>query len=63
MNGGTDASQGKALNKIIKSKYECEKVSDPDSSRIEKLKKDMEDLNKIDMIVSDTYFISGHRDM
>lgn len=63
MNGGTDASQGKALNKIIKSKYECEKVSDPDSSRIEKLKKDMEDLNKIDMIVSDTYFISGHRDI
>ena len=67
MNGSTDASQGKALNKLIKSKYEYEKVSDPDSDRIEKLKKDMENLKKIDMALNEdyenTYFISGHRDI
>ena len=67
MNGGTDASQGKALNKIIKNKYEYEKISDPDQSRIEKLQKDLEDIEKIDMIKEDfyenTYFISGHRDI
>lgn len=67
MNGGTDASQGKALNKIIKSKYEYEKISDPDSSRIEELQKMLDDMKKMDMIVEDnyinTYFISGHREI
>lgn len=67
MNGGTDASQGKALNKLIKGKYEYEKISDPDPSIIEKLQKDMEDMKKMDMLREDfyknTYFISGHRDI
>jgi hypothetical protein len=67
MNGGTDASQGKALNKTIKSKYEYEKVSDPDKSRIEKLQKMLDEQINADMISNDnymnTYFISGHRNI
>ena len=67
MNGGTDASQGKALNKIIKSKYENEKISDPDVSRIEKLSKELDEMKRMDLIIENkyinTYFISGHRDI
>ena len=48
MNGGTDASQGKALNKIIKSKYEYEKINGPDSSRIEELQKRLDEMKKMD---------------
>lgn len=60
MNGGTDASQGKALNKIIKSKYEYENVGTADVNDIkEKMMKDEE--KTID--ISNTYFISGHRDL
>lgn len=33
--GGTDISQGKTLNKIIKGKYEFEKLNGPDSSVFE----------------------------
>lgn len=60
INGGTDASQGKTLNKVIKGKYEYEKVGDADMDELSK------ELNKIEDDDSDklhTYFISGHRDI
>ena len=44
INGGTDASQGKTLNKVIKNKYDFEKISDPDSTVIEKLKTQFNEL-------------------
>lgn len=58
--GGTDASQGKTLNKVIKGKYEYEKLEDANLELIN------EELNKVDELVTDvqnTYFISGHRDI
>ena len=60
LGGGTDASQGKTLNKIIKGKYEYEKITD---INIEKLLNQLyEDEEKVEDI-SDTYFISGHRNL
>jgi len=59
--GGTDASQGKALNKVIKNKYEYEKVND--AADVQKI---MEELNKTEeesIDVANTYFISGHRNI
>ena len=35
MNGGLDGSNGKALNRYIKPKYECEKIADKDVNEIE----------------------------
>lgn len=60
--GGTDASQGKTLNKVIKSKYEFEKGENKD---VKKLFDILEGLNKIDNItdISEVFFISGHRDI
>lgn len=67
MNGGTDVSQGKSLNKIIKNKYENEKISGPDATRIEKLTKELNEMKQMDLIKNDnyinTYFISGHRNI
>lgn len=65
INGGTDVSQGKTLNKVIKNKYDYEKISDPDSMVIDKLQTRLneiiaEDTKKAED-VSNTYFISGHR--
>jgi hypothetical protein len=58
--GGTDASQGKTLNKVIKNKYEFEKIGEADMEAIaNELKKQEE--NVID--VNNTYFISGHRNI
>lgn len=60
ISGGTDASHGKTLNKIIKSNYEYEKVGNADVAQIqaELLKKEDTDND-----ISSTYFISGHRDI
>ena len=58
--GGTDASQGKTLNKVIKGKYEYEKIGNADMDKI------YEELNKteeVEVDVENTYFISGHRDI
>jgi hypothetical protein len=52
--GGTDVSQGKTLNKVIKSKYDYEKLED---SNLDELRDEM---NKLDMVSNDkniTYFI------
>ena len=60
MAGGTDAYQGKTLNKVIKNKYEYERLDDADLVAIEN------DFNKEDEKeedISNTYFISGHRDI
>ncbi len=37
MHGGLDGSNGKALNKFIKNKYECEKLDDVSTDYAEKL--------------------------
>jgi hypothetical protein len=57
--GGTDASQGKTLNKVIKGKYEYKRIEDRDVQSI------LEEMNRkeINEDISITYFISGHRDL
>lgn len=58
--GGTDASQGKTLNKLIKSKYEFERVEDKSIQLL------TEEYNNTIIKESDkykTWFISGHRDI
>lgn len=60
INGGTDASQGKTLNKVIKNKYEYEKVGNADMIALQaEFNKSMEEEND----VTNTYFISGHREI
>ena len=56
--GGTDASQGKTLNKIIKGKYDYKRIEDRD---VQELLTEMN--QKEENNVLDTYFISGHRDL
>lgn len=58
--GGTDSSQGKTLNKVIKSKYEFEKAED---KSIEDLFNEMNKLIEEDNDISQTFFISGHRNI
>lgn len=58
--GGTDASQGKTLNKVIKGKYEYEKIGDAD---VQKIKDELSRLEDDVADVKNTYFISGHRDI
>lgn len=57
--GGTDASQGKTLNKVIKSKYEFEKS---ENKNVQELFEEMNRLNN-EVDNSTTYFISGHRNL
>lgn len=58
--GGTDVSQGKSLNKFIKSKYECERLED---SNLDKLRDEMNSENETESNRNITYFISGHRNI
>ena len=58
--GGTDASQGKTLNKVIKGKYNFERVAD---ESIELLKEEYEKQCEKTNEKWVTYFISGHRDI
>ena len=58
--GGTDASQGKTLNKIIKGKYEYKRIED---RNVQELLNEMIQLDKKDNDWMNTYFISGHRDI
>ena len=57
--GGTDASQGKALNKVIKNRYEYKRIDD---RNIEELLTELNESEEIDETLN-TYFISGHRDI
>ena len=60
INGGTDASQGKTLNKVIKNKYDYEKVGEADMNALAaELQKQEEETFDI----LNTYFISGHRNI
>ena len=56
--GGTDASQGKTLNKVIKTKYEFIKLEDKSIDEI---------LNELNKLTEEdkhlTYFVSGQRDL
>lgn len=58
-NGGTEGSQGKALNQFIKNKYQFEKMEAKDVRLL------MEEMNKLDDPTRKlkTYFVSGHRDI
>lgn len=62
--GGTDVSQGKTMNKIIKPRYQYERQEDKDTGelirRMQELFRKQEEEEKI---VENTYFISGHRDI
>jgi hypothetical protein len=57
--GGTDASQGKTLNKVIKNKYQYKRVEDRNVQELlnELHKKEEKSTKDI------TYFVSGHRDL
>ena len=57
--GGTDASQGKTLNKIIKNKYDYERLADKNVLELLTEMSQNDDLEDI----FNTYFISGHRDL
>lgn len=58
--GGTDTSNGKTLNKVIKSKYEFERVEDVSVDTLfEEMKTIMEKQND----KYNTFFISGHRNI
>ena len=62
--GGTDASNGKTLNKNIKSKYEYEKLDDTNIADLEEeLRRLIAEENQKKLDISNTYFISGHRDI
>lgn len=59
--GGTDASQGKTLNKVIKGKYEYEKVNA--AADVQKIMDELNKQEEDDTDIENTYFISGHRDL
>lgn len=71
LSGGIDASQGKTLNKVIKTKYEYEKVNGLSIEEIqERLRQaeDEENTAKSEEKANNnekekTYFISGHRNL
>lgn len=58
--GGTDASQGKTLNKVIKNKYQYKRVED---KNIEELLNEMAQVEEKKEEILNTYFISGHRNL
>lgn len=60
--GGTDASQGKTLNKVIKGKYDFERVADESIALLEEEYKGAVEKND-ELDRESTYFISGHRDL
>ena len=58
----TDSSYGKTLNRVIKTKYEYEKVGKADLDALQKtLEEDKEP--DTETLRNSTYFISGHRDI
>lgn len=67
LNGGTDVSQGKTLNKVIKNKYEYEKISEASDAMVSLIKSKLDEARKSnaekEIDVENTYFISGHRDI
>lgn len=58
--GSTDASHGKTLNKIIKSKYEAIKIGTVDVNEINNM---LNETDEKENFISTTYFISGHRNI
>jgi len=60
INGGTEASVGKTLNKVIKGKYDYEKIGEADMNA---LKAEFDKFIEDDCDIANTYFISGHRDI
>lgn len=62
--GGTDGSNGRTLNKLIKPKYEYERIGDTSISELEEelnglMRSEQEESSQKEH----TYFISGHRDI
>lgn len=60
INGGTDASQGKTINKVIKNKYDYEKIGEVNMDELAAELQKQED-ESFDIL--NTYFISGHRNI
>ena len=62
--GGTDGSNGKTLNKLIKPKYDYERIDDTDLNELEKELELLSSQEQVDFSKKEhTYFISGHRDI
>ena len=59
-NGGTQGSQGKAINEFIKKKYDFEKCDNRDIVLLTEERDRTVDLNELR---EHTYFISGHRNI
>ena len=62
--GGTDGSQGKTLNKVIKAKYEVEKCENANLDELEKRMKGLSEKDREDEARKlKTYFVFGYRDI
>lgn len=62
--GGTDASQGKTLNKFIKTKYEYAKVGENNVDELnERAEKLILEERQREQVITNTYFISGYEDI
>ena len=62
--GGTDGSNGKTLNKLIKPKYDYERIADTDMKELETELESLSNQEQVDFSKKEhTYFISGHRDI
>lgn len=62
--GGTDVSQGKTMNKIIKKRYDYERVEDINTLKLLSRMSELKEKEAGDLaILEATYFISGHRDI
>lgn len=61
LGGGTDASQGKTLNKIIKGKYDYSKV--PDFKSVEELQKELNETNMTEKNYDKVFFVFGEENL
>jgi len=62
--GGTDISQGKTMNKVIKPKYKYERVEDKNTLVLLQRMSELKEKESAERaIINSTYFISGHRDI
>ena len=60
LSGGSDASQGKTLNKVIKSNYDYENLG---SANIQEIIDEGNRNEEPEVDINNTYFISGHKDI
>lgn len=64
LQGGTDASQGKTLNKIVKGKYDYDKLDDTNIGDLQLKMAAVQNQEHFENVKKEnTYFISGHRNI